>query len=410
MRELLANRRVRLYLGGQLFTLFGDTMLFLAMGIWVKTLTGSTSAAGLTVFFIAAPAVLAPVAGMVVDRVRRRPLLIAVNLTLAAAVLPLLLVHDAGQVWLIYTVMTAYGTGAVAISAGQAALLPALVPDRQLGQANSALSLIRNGLRLVAPLVGAGLFAAVGAHVVVLVDAATFLVAAVTLVLITVVEPRPQPSTVGWRTAVAGGVVFIRRTPALRQLLLAYALGYAVIGLIETIAYAIVAALARPPAFLGVLVSAQGVGAIVVAFTAPRVMRRLGESRVAAGGLLLCGLGVAGLTISVTAVDVTAMATLGAGLTATVIGANTLIQRHTPADLLGRVNAATELAVTVPQTVFIGVGAALVATVDYRVLLAVMTVTMLASGVWLLTRPDRRTAVPSDRYMSSQVRQGGVKL
>lgn len=151
MRQLLADRRTRLYLGGQAFTLFGDTMLFLAMGIWVKTLTGSSAAAGLTVFFIAAPTLLAPVAGLLVDRVRRRPLLIATNLALAAVVLPLLLVHDAGQVWLIYTVMAGYGTGALVVSAGQSALLPALLPDHQLGHANSALSLIRNGLRWSLP-------------------------------------------------------------------------------------------------------------------------------------------------------------------------------------------------------------------------------------------------------------------
>lgn len=154
MRELFTDRRMLLYLTGQLFTMLGDTMLFLAMGIWVKTLTGSSAAAGLTVFFIVAPAPLAPLVGLLVDRVRRRRLLSVINLVLAVAVLPLLLVHDARHVWVVYSVMAAYGTGRLVVSSGQAALLPALVPEHLLGHANSALSLIGNGLRLIAPLPG----------------------------------------------------------------------------------------------------------------------------------------------------------------------------------------------------------------------------------------------------------------
>ena len=133
---------------------------------------GSNAAAGLTVFFIAAPALLAPLAGLLVDRVRRRPLLIVVNLALAAAILPLLVVADASRVW---AVMVGYDAGRLLISSGQAALLPGLVDGHLLGHANSALSLIQNGARLLAPLAGSGLFAAFGAHAVVLLDAATAL-------------------------------------------------------------------------------------------------------------------------------------------------------------------------------------------------------------------------------------------
>jgi hypothetical protein len=55
MRALLAYRDARLYLVGQVFSLFGDSCLWLAMGIWVKTLTHSNAAAGLTFFGAAFP-------------------------------------------------------------------------------------------------------------------------------------------------------------------------------------------------------------------------------------------------------------------------------------------------------------------------------------------------------------------
>ncbi len=406
MRELLRNPRMRLYLTGQLFSLFGDTMLFLAMGIWVKTLTGSSAAAGLTFLFLAAPALLAPLAGMVVDRVRRRSLLIGANLALALTVLPLLLVSDASRVWLVYTVMVGYGTGRLLISSGQAALLPTLVPEEKLGHANSALSLIQNGMRLISPLAGAGLFAASGAHTVVLIDVATFLIATATLLAIRVAEPRPAPRVGSWRDEVSGGARFIRATPELRQLVLALVIGFAVVGLIETVSFAVVAALGRPPAFLGVLVSVQGVGAVLAGVSAPRLMRRVGEGRLAAGGLLVSATGIASLAVPITAVDLAGMAVLGAGITAVAIGTNTSLQRRTPTQLLGRVDAAAEVTITVPQTVFIGVGAALVATVNYQLLIGATTALMLGSGIWLLTRQSQPSATASAPLTSGDGRPG----
>ena len=60
---------------------------------------------------------------------------------------------------------------------------------------------------------------------------------------------------------------------------------------------------------------------------------------------------------------------------------------RTPADLLGRVEAALTIAVTVPQTASIALGAALVAVVDYRLLLAVMAAVLVISVVYLMGGP-----------------------
>jgi len=50
MRRLLSHRDARVYIAGQGLSVIGDSALWLAMGIWVKMLTGSNSAAGLTFF------------------------------------------------------------------------------------------------------------------------------------------------------------------------------------------------------------------------------------------------------------------------------------------------------------------------------------------------------------------------
>src|SRR4051794_20830370 len=110
MRRLLQDRDARLYLGGQVLSAFGTRALFLALGIWVKSLTSSNAAAGLVFFVLALPALLAPSAGLLVDRVPRRPLMIGVDLVVGGALLLLLLVHGRGDVWLIYVVAFVYGS------------------------------------------------------------------------------------------------------------------------------------------------------------------------------------------------------------------------------------------------------------------------------------------------------------
>jgi hypothetical protein len=69
------------------------------------------------------------------------------------------------------------------------------------------------------------------------------------------------------------------------------------------------------------------------------------------------------------------------------VGAITLVQRQTPARLLGRVDAAANVLVTVPQAVSLAVGAAAIAVLDYRILLAVMAVVMLAAAGFLARVP-----------------------
>lgn len=92
------ERDVRLYLVGLAASLVGTSAMTLVAGIWVKTLTGSDSAAALVSACVFAPALLAPLAGLLADRFARRQLLLVVNASAAVGLLPLLLVRSEAQV------------------------------------------------------------------------------------------------------------------------------------------------------------------------------------------------------------------------------------------------------------------------------------------------------------------------
>ena len=75
MRTLLTYRDARLLLAGQTLSAFGDWAMLIVLAVWMKVLTGSSALAGLTFFTFAAGSLLAPLGGLLADRVRRRPLM-----------------------------------------------------------------------------------------------------------------------------------------------------------------------------------------------------------------------------------------------------------------------------------------------------------------------------------------------
>ena len=79
MLELLRHRDFRLILAGQSLSMFGDWTLLLVFGIWGKSLTGSNAIAGLMIFAMAGPGLLGPLGGLLADRVRRRHLMVTLN-------------------------------------------------------------------------------------------------------------------------------------------------------------------------------------------------------------------------------------------------------------------------------------------------------------------------------------------
>src|SRR5439155_26174469 len=102
VRALLGIRDARVFLFGWTLSQFGDWAMIIVLAVWAKALTDSNASAGLVFFALAAPSIFAPLAGVVVDRVRRRPLLVSVYSIEAVVVLALLFVHDRGDVWILY--------------------------------------------------------------------------------------------------------------------------------------------------------------------------------------------------------------------------------------------------------------------------------------------------------------------
>ncbi|WP_330291901.1 MFS transporter [Streptomyces sp. NBC_00576] len=384
--RVLRDRDARLCLAAVVVSGFGTSALWLASGIWVKDLTGSDGLAALCLFAMWAPSLAGPLLGTLADRTRRKPLLIWTNLTLAALLPTLFAVGSAGRVWLIFAVLLVYGAAGVVQDAAEAALVATAVGKPLLGDFNGLRMTANEGMKLVAPLAGAGVYAAYGGPAVALLDAVTFVLATLLYAWLRVRESAPPPPTTGWRTRTAEGAAFLWRHDRLRPLVLAGGTTMLLSGLSAATLYAVIEGLGHPPAYAGPLYVLQGVGSVAVGLASGPLLRRLGEHGFAAYGIALTGAATALRAVPADLAVLGSAVAVGAGLPCVLVAGLTAVQRETPEELLGRTAATAGTLMFAPTAIGLAVGAVLVELVGHRVLLVGCALALLLTSVRLFQR------------------------
>lgn len=392
-------------LGGQALTMTADVALTLALGVWIQQLTGSASRAGAVFVFFAVPSVVAPLAGPLVDSTSRKALLIWTDLVLSASALLLLMVQSASQIWLIYLTALIFGAGQQVTFAARAALVPDLVLGTQLASANGLIESLRQGLRILGPLVGTA--ALVGAGPSALALSLAGMLAASALLLL----PLPPDRCVQQRTTLAtpadldphrplsrtvldrmrAGLAAAVNARPVRQLIVVYSVAFGAAGLLEVSVFALVTVgLSKPSSFVAVLAAMEGVGALIAGAAVGPLSRWCGPFRLQIAALLALTTGMFILVVSSTlSTNLGAFALIGFGLVAFLVSYVTLIQVSIAGRHHGTVFLAAESAGNLPFVLCLAVGSALLTVAGYRQLLAAATV-MLLFAIGLTIRVKRR--------------------
>ncbi|MFE1821479.1 MFS transporter [Streptomyces anulatus] len=392
LRDPTAGR----YLAGVVVSGFGTSAMWLTAGIWVKSLTGSNSLAALTVCAMWAPVLAGPALGALADRMDRRTLLVRVNLAMACLLATLVLVDSGRTVWLVFVVLVLYGASGVLLDAAESALVAGTVPASLLADFNGLRMTANEGMKLVAPLAGAGLYARFGGPAVALLDAATCALAALIFARLPVREREaPRPRMGAWRGELLAGLRRIRASAVLRPLVMAGAATMLLAGVNGAVTFAYVDdVLGRSPEFAGVLYAVQGAGSVAVGLLVGPLLRRLPERVFAAGGMALFALAVGARTLPPDGVALAAGAAIGFGLPCVLIATMTAVQRETPDAVLARTAATASSLMTAPNAVALAAGAGLVAVVDVRVLTAVGGAAGLLAAALLAAGAARRRTAP----------------
>ncbi len=376
MKALLAIPMFRRFAGAWTIGNLADSALFLTLSIWVKDLSGSSSAAGMVFLALGLPIVFSPFVGALADRFPRRRLLILGNAVSAGSALLLLVIAGPDGLWLIYVVAFIYGLLGILNGAAQSGLVRDMLQDEHLDSANGLLSTIDQGLRIFTPLLGAALYTLWGGGALAVGVAGALLLTAGLLLTVPVQESAPESASE------RGGFRHLNSIPVLWRMVVVTAIALGVIGMFNSTLFELIdKGLGKDPEFFGILMSLQGAGSILGGLTAAMLMRRVGPVRAVGFGLGLIGLAALAAATDLLpfvatqglllAVVLPALFLAGVGIPWIFVALVTTRQRLTPARLQGRTAAATNLVLNIPQLASIAVGALLVAVVDYRWLMLI---------------------------------------
>jgi MFS family permease len=387
---LKRDRDFVLFWSGQAVSLAGSAVTHVALPlVAVVTLAATPFELGLVNASVWIPFLGLPLlAGVLVDRVRKRPILIGTNAVrvLLLGLIPLLWWWDELTIPMLCAIAILCGVAEMIFQIAELAYVPALVGRDRIMSAYSGIEAARFSADLGGPGLAGILVQVFGPPLAMLADAVSYLVSTITLSMVKRREPKPEPKAdrhIG--REIASGLAFVWKTRPLRITILqfcvvnmawqAFSVAFVLYGVRDR---------GVPPGLWGLVLAASGATAVVSSLLAPRVQKRLGFGRalvmfsVVFNVPILVIPAVEGPVWLLVTVWTAAMLVVGLGSGLNVLS-STLRASLTPDHMLGKVGASTR------QAVFAGIpvgafgGGLLAESLGSRMAVLIAAVVALAS-------------------------------
>jgi predicted MFS family arabinose efflux permease len=399
--SLFRHRDFVLLWAGQTVSETGSQISVLALPLVAVVVLGASawqvgllSAAGTCAYLL-----VALPAGAVVDRVRKRPLMLGCNVGLLVVMGSVPVAHALGVLTLgqLYAVEFADGVLSVFFVVAYQSLLPHLLRGGQLMDGNGKLAASQSGAQIAGPGLGAGLVSAFGAAAAVVADAASFAVSALTLAGIRAKEPEPVKAAGGpsLRAEIGEGLRHVLRDPILRNSVAFNGTANFFVIMVETLGPVFLIRTRHvDPGLVGLLLALGAVGGVAGGAAAKALSRRVGSARIS--WIAMTVLALPGLLIPLAGSGPRAVL-YGIGWSAwtfsavvTGISLTSYRQATCPPGMIGRVSAAARWITwgTLPLGGL--VGGALASVLGVRATLWIAVAGGCSSGLWLFFSPLRR--------------------
>jgi MFS family permease len=341
-------------------------------------------------------------AGVWVDRLRRRPILIVGDLGRVLALGSIPIAYELGLLHIVQLYIVAFVTGVLTVffDVSYQSYLPSLVERSELVDGNAKLEISRSGAQLAGPGLAGALIQVLRAPVAILADALSYLGSAIFIFLIRKHEPPvprhlPDGTKPRMRNEIREGLRYVWRHPLLRPIAFCTASS----NLFSQMAMAVllifaVRRLGMSPGVIGLAFALGNIGFLLGAFVAVRVGRRFGVGRTIVGTAMLFGVGYLPIALMTRSnafpLLVAGMFIMGFGGTVYNVNQVSLRQAITADRMQGRMNATMRFTVwgTIPIGSF--VGGILGGSIGLRPTLLVAAIGSLFSFVAPLLSPVRK--------------------
>ncbi|NJO77336.1 MAG: MFS transporter [Cyanobacteria bacterium RM1_2_2] len=335
---------------GQLVSTIGSYMTVFALMIWVWQQTESATTLALITFFSQLPRIfITPIAGIIVDRFRRKQLILLGDSVALLSTLFIGLLYVAGslQIWHLYITVAVYGCFGQLQTLAYSASIAMLVPKQQYTRAESMISMVGYSGAVFSPILAGSLYPLIGLTGIIAIDLITFTAAFVTLILSPIPQPalaETNPTETTWQN-LTFGFRYIFGKPALVAMVIAFSL-FAIPGDIGKALYnpMILARSSGDAQVLGFVTTAAGIGGVVGAI----LLGIWGGFQRRIHGMLL-GFAITGLFKIVLGIGQTPLVWAAAHFCATLpiplfySSSNAIWYAKVPPNLQGRVLAADQM-------------------------------------------------------------------
>jgi MFS family permease len=312
---------------GQVVSVVGSGLTAFGLGVWVLERTGSATQYSIIAVAAILPTVLvAPIAGVYVDRWDRRLVMLVSDLVAGLSTLCVALLLSAGQleVWHILVTTTVASIAGAFQRPAYAAATTLLVPKEQIGKAAGLAQLGEPLSTVLAPILAGGLIGWIGLSGIIVIDFATFLFAVATLAFVRFpgLEPREESAKAGVLEDLREGWAYVARRAGLMSMMLYFLAVNFVFGFIGVL-YAPYVLSFGGPSGLGVVMSVAGIGGIAGAV----VMGVWGGPAHRARAVLWLGVGL-GVCVAATGMAGTVLAvSIAAFVTMVVAGVDNAVSQ-----------------------------------------------------------------------------------
>lgn len=270
---LRSNRNFRLLFIGQTISQLGDWFNSVAVFALLLDLTGSaTAVAWMMIVQFLPVAIIGPLAGVVVDRVDRRRLMIGTDLFRGVLILGLLLVNRPDQVWIAYVVMALAVSAQAFFEPARTSTIPNLTSREELMPANALSSAMWSTMLALGASIGGLVTAVAGRNVAFIINALSFFVSAIYIARTRYDSTPPPAKDVRGFMAVSGladlleGLAYVRRhshVAALMFVKAGWGLAGGILLLLTVFGQRVFPVAGSTAAGIGVLFGARGIGAAI---------------------------------------------------------------------------------------------------------------------------------------------------
>ncbi len=336
---------------GQLLSQIGDNFVIVAILFVISTLTDSPLAVGVLAVVATLPQLfLGLVGGVFVDRLNRKLVMVVSDIIRGLAVLFLLLVQRADQLYILYTVGFVMATVGIFFNPARNAVIPNIVSGEILLTANA----LMQANQIIAVILGASIAGLVigwlGPASAFIFDSFSFAVSAVAIATMTVPPVNSNPGKtkirVIWNQLVEG-LLFIRYNSHLLHVMITTAvatLGFGAIMVLGIIYLQEVLGMGAEG--FGFLYAFQGLGVVMGGVVIGRFTSNVRTNRVVGGCMVILGLAIIAFAVAPSyPLVLVAVAIIGLSIVVARAALATLTQRLVPDEKRGRVGSAVAMVI-----------------------------------------------------------------